>query len=127
MLSKLEGKTAVVLSDNEGLSRVIELALEKYVRVVRLPNPPGQVEAFNEPGDLHLIVLAMSSPASEPIIALARASLVNRIGQVPILIISDKPFQSNPADRIVHLNFPFTIDGLYTKVEEIMTDLPVSV
>jgi hypothetical protein len=64
----------------------------------------------------------MSSPTSEPVVALSRASLAGQIGQVPLLIISDRPFQSDPDDRIIHLDFPFDIDGLHDKVEKILQD-----
>jgi len=71
-------------------------------------------------GDFDLIVVAMSSPTSEPVVALARASLAGQIGQVPLLIISDRPFHSDPNDRIIHLDFPFDIDGLCDKVKEVL-------
>jgi hypothetical protein len=75
-------------------------------------------------GDFDLIVVAMSSPSSEPVVALSRASLAGRIGQVPLLIISDRPFHSEPDDQITHLDFPFDIDRLHDKVREILQKNP---
>jgi hypothetical protein len=129
MGANLAGKRVLVLSDNDGLSRAIELNLEHSdLQVVKfaLSSPrqrcPEERRAGsqNEVSDFDLIVVAMSSPTSEPVVALYRASLTGRIGQVPLLIISDRPFHSDPDDRIIHLDFPFDIDGLHDKVEEIL-------
>lgn len=138
MVANLTRKRVLVLSDNDGLSRAIELNLKhSQLEVVKLPlSSPRQQHPEpassrtcqgddgrgnqTEVGDLDLIVVAMSSPTSEPVVALARASLTGRIGQVPLLIISDRPFHSDPDDRIIHLDFPFDIDGLHDKVEEIL-------
>jgi hypothetical protein len=138
MGADLARKRVLVLSDNDGLSRAIKLNLERSdLEVVKLAlNPPGQRcpelrpesnrRAFKgrrnqaETGDFDLIVVAMSSSTSEPIVALARASLAGRIGQVPLLIISDRPFHSDPDEQIIHLDFPFDIDGLHDKVKDIL-------
>jgi len=86
----------------------------------RCPEPVEGRGNQAEMGDFDLIVVAMSSSTSEPIVALARASLAGRIGQVPLLIISDRPFHSEPDDQIAHLDFPFDIDGLHNKVKDIL-------
>ena len=116
-------KKVLVLSDNEGLSRAIEvnLAGRSGIRIERLGT-----ESLEHPGGgvgddaCDLIVVAMSSPASEPVIALSRASLADRIGRIPLLIVSYRPFESDPTDRITHLDFPFDIDGFHQKVNEIL-------
>lgn len=122
MAADLAGKRVLVLSDNNGLSRAIELNLERSgLEVVKLAlSSPGQRGRQAEVGDFDLIVVAMSSPTNEPVVALAKASLAGLIGQVPILIISDRPFHSDPDDQIIHLDFPFDIDKLYDKVKEIL-------
>ena len=129
MGADLAGKRVLVLSDNDGLSRAIGLNLKhSHLEVVRLvPSSPRQrcpeerrTGSQAAVGDVDLIVVAMSSPTSEPVVALARASLAGRIGQVPLLIISDRPFHSDPDDQIIHLDFPFDIDGLRDKVQEIL-------
>jgi hypothetical protein len=121
---KLQGKSILVLSDNDLLARAIELNLSKTWTVdVLLLTPESAVRRRSRAGvDRHadLIVVAMSSPASEPVVALSRASLCGRIGQVPILIISDRPFDSRSDDRIIHLDFPFDINRLRGKVAEIL-------
>ena len=130
MGADLAGKRVLVLSDHDGLSRALELSLRRnHLEVVRLAlSSPGQrcpapVEGRGsqaEVGEFDLIVVAMSSPTSEPVVALARASLAGQIGQVPLLIISDRPFHCDPDDQIIHLNFPFDIDGLHNKVKEVL-------
>lgn len=121
MVADLARKRVLVLSDNDGLSRAIESNLNSHLEVVRLTlSSPGQRESQAELGDFDMIVVAMSLPTSEPVVALARASLAGRIGQVPLLIISDRPFHSDLDDQIIHLDFPFDIDGLHDKVKEIL-------
>ena len=118
-------KKVLVLSDNDGLSRVIRLNLNSCmdVEIVRF-RPDSQdkqvVQAGN--GDFDLLVVAMSSPTSEPIVALSRSSLASQIGRIPLLIIFDRPFNSDPEDRIVHLDFPFDIDKLCRKVQDMLQD-----
>ena len=131
-------KRILVLSDNDGLSRAIELNLEcSDLEVVKFAlSSPRQLsrayhggqgrESQDEVGKFDLIVVAMSSPTSEPVVVLYRASLVGQIGQVPLLIISDRPFQSDPDDQIIHLDFPFDIDRLHDKVEEILQGRPAT-
>lgn len=119
----LVGKRVLILSDSEGLSRAIELNLNSRleVKIIKLaPKSPQQWKIQTEADGFDLIVLAMSSPSSEPVVALAKASLTEQIGQTPLLIISDRPFDSEPTHRITHLNFPFDIDRLCRKVNEIL-------
>ncbi len=115
----LTGKKALIISDNGGLARVVELNLSIRLGMHVSKYETGAVEgAFSN--DLDLLVLAISSPSKEPIVELARASLVERIGRVPLLIISDRPFHSEPGEPIVHLDFPFSIDALETKAREVL-------
>jgi len=121
--ARLAGKRVLVLSDNDGLSRAIELNLDSHLELEIVRMAASSLERRGsqaENGDFDLIVLAVSSPASEPVVALARASLADQIGQVPLLIVSERPFESGPGDLIVHLDFPFDIDGLNDKVKEIL-------
>jgi len=122
MSPDLAGKRVLVLSDNNGLSRVIEFSLEndglKVIRFVSGSWQQGGEQA--EVGHVDLMIVAMISPTSEPEVALARASVAEQVGQVPLLIISDRPVHSDPEDQIVHLDFPFEIDGLCNKVKEIL-------
>lgn len=114
-------KRALILSDDEGLAKAVALNLNGYLEVVRHPSlSAGKCESQIEAGVFDLIILAMSSPTSEPVVALARASLAERIGRVPLLIISDRPFRSEPDDKITHLDFPFKIDELHRTVKNLV-------
>jgi hypothetical protein len=111
----LRGKRVLILSDNSGLSRAIALNLRSCLEVKTArfePESPQSWRLQTENDGFDLMIVAMSSHASEPIVTLARASLAGSIGQVPLLIISDRPFDSAPDDRIIHLDFPFDIERL---------------
>ncbi len=122
MIANSTKKKILILSDNDKLSKAIEVILTSrgWTAETVASKPPKQPENQAKSNNLGLIVVAMSSPASEPVVALARASLAKQIGQTPLLIISDEPFHSNSDDLIVHLNFPFAIDELHHKVEAIL-------
>jgi hypothetical protein len=123
MMVDLAGKRVLVLSDNDRLSRAIELNLNHRmeVKVLRsVASPPVQDRSQAEVADFDLIVVAMISPTSEPVVALARASLAGRIGQVPLLIISERPFDLDPYVPIVHLDFPFNAHALHDRVQELL-------
>ena len=119
----LREKRVLILSDNDGLSRAIALNLHSCLKVKTARFEPKSPQAWRlqtENDSFDLMIVAMSSPTSEPVVALARASLVGLIGQVPLLIISDRPFDSAPDDRIIHLDFPFDIDKLCHTVREML-------
>jgi len=117
------GKKILILSDNDGLSRAIALNLNKRldVEVVRLAlESREQWESRTGNDHFDLIVLGMSSPSSEPVAALARASLAQQVGRVPLLIICDSTFAHDLEEPTMHLDFPFDIDKLRGKVKEML-------
>jgi hypothetical protein len=119
----LERKRVLILSDNAGLSRAIALNLGNCLEVETVKSEPksAQRERHKTRSDgFDLIIVAMSSPTSEPIVALTRASLASQIGQIPLLIISNRPFDSTPEDRITYLDFPFDIDRLCYTVRKML-------
>jgi hypothetical protein len=123
MGSSLEGKRTVVLGDNDLLCRAIGLSLNGRLKMEivetgpALPQGPDLSAMGNH---LDLIVVAMSSPDSEPLLALVRASLAERVGHTPVLIISERPFEARPGENIAHLGFPFRPDELHDKVRGIL-------
>ncbi len=117
----LAEKKAVVISDNDGLARVVELNLRIRLGMDVVTYDPGSFRQRGGDNDLDLLVLAISSPVNEPIVELSRTSLVNSIGRVPLLIISDRPFISEPDDHIVHLDFPFSIDAFEAQVRVMLS------
>ena len=116
-------KRVCIVSDNSGLARAIELNLSTRLEVEVQSITPGVSQADTAritAEDCSLIVMATSSPSSEPLVVLARASLLGRIGQVPLIIISDRPFRPDEDRRIVHLDFPFGVDELCRTVDELL-------
>ena len=117
----LARRKILVLSDDARLSRVIEVNLDgsPSVEILTLDSLE-QRGALAVDEDFDLVVVAMSSPSSEPVVALSKASLARLIGRVPFLIISDRPFDSDWDARIVHLDFPFDVGEFCHTVERIL-------
>jgi hypothetical protein len=127
MSPRLQGKRVAVLSDSEMLFKAIEVNLNSRLKVnivrpvsdlVVRPDAEARIDEFD------LIVVAISQSGSEPVVALSRASLARLISQVPLLIISEKPFESDPSDNIVHLDFPFKPNVLRDQVRKLLQDEP---
>ena len=123
----LDEKRVAVLSDNDRLAQAIELdlrhslGLEIVTHVLDLPK-----EETNQVGsdEFDLILVAVSSSTSEPIVMLTRASLVHHIGQIPILVVSDRQFDPEVYHRIFHLRFPVSAGELRNKVRDILRGKP---
>jgi hypothetical protein len=129
-IPRFPGKRVLVLSDSDTLARVLALSLEGRfsVEVLRRAVGPALTNRNGTTlGDLHLIVVALSSPSNEPVVELHRASLIEHVGQVPLLIISDKPFRTAASDMIRHLQFPFEIETLHERVRELLAGTQVAV
>jgi hypothetical protein len=98
----LLGKRVVVLSDHQALCRAIELSLKCLLKM-EIVERSSQMPVLRErPG--------------------ARASLTGAIGQVPLLMISDKSIKPDRDAKIFHLRFPFDSDQLCDKVSEILIE-----
>lgn len=113
-------KSVLILCDDDLLSRVIELALDRHVFQtwsVLLGSPDCQAPQLDLDGT-DLIVLALSSASNEPVVALTKASLTHIIGQIPLLIISSKRFQPDTNVPIYHLDFPFDVRELQAQVRK---------
>jgi hypothetical protein len=131
MNSQVNKKQVMVLSDHQGLARLIELALHKELNIIRIdPSQrprrsaqsliPETAPSRCRSAVIALIVIALSAHDSEPLVALAQAGLEECIGKVPILIISDRPFQPALDVQIAHLTFPFLFDELSEKVRTML-------
>jgi CheY-like chemotaxis protein len=150
-MKEIHRKRVLILSDNEGLAKSIGLSLNYSLHVetssllsrtaynggvsggwqraaqlensINAASPPEQSpNDADESRSCDLIVVAMSSPLNAPIVALARASLLCSVGQVPVLIISERPFLADPDVQIMHLPFPFNTDKLKESVSQILRD-----
>ena len=116
-------KRILVVSDDKRLSRAIELNLNSRLAVDIVMDATGPLEQAAgrmKNDDLDLIVVAASSPSSEPVVALARARLAHHIGRIPILLISDRPVAPALDTKIDHLAYPFGINELCEAVREIL-------
>ena len=104
---------ALILCDNLKLGLALEVHLRPHFKVTVWSDDLRAPTFFSlEPADLILIVVALSSSVNEALVALSRAQLTRHVGVVPILIISDRPFKSDPGQKIFHLSFPFNTDQL---------------
>jgi hypothetical protein len=119
MEESLEGRRAVIVSDNELLTKAIEVCLADRWQMDVI-EPPADLVGWPSMGlglqRLDLIVVAVSAWAGEPLLALVRASLARQIGRVPILVVSERRFESHPNEKILHLGFPFDSEELHEKV-----------
>ena len=116
-------KRILILCDNHKLAKALELNLQDHWPVSQWALQASPQSTY--PADsFSLIILALSSPASEPVVALTRAALVQLVGLIPLLVISDRPFRASPEARITHLDFPFGSEALYNKVQEILRGDP---
>ena len=128
-------KRIFVLTDSDLLFNIIKANLQQPKLRLALHNPfsgahsaeakadPVQT-VYNHQDDLFsevdLIIVAHSAHSSEPVVTLAQAQLANLIGRIPILIISDRPFEGRPAQQIYHLDFPFDSTNLRHTVEDLL-------
>ncbi len=121
-------KKTLVISDSYSLSRIVEMGLkssdeywQKGVEIIRMfPNEIRTEGRLAQTKNIELIVVALSSSESEAIQMLNRAGMTEKIGRVPMLIISHHPFQTRPDEPIWHLKMPFSIDGFHNKISTIL-------
>jgi len=121
MMTDVMSKQVHVLCDYDALYAAIELKLSglPQVQVIRLDSlSPERSNNGRLTGDL--IIVAPVPPINDPMYILSRASLLDQVGQVPVLIISEQPSRSESDDRITYLNFPFDMDDLNCTVVDIL-------
>ncbi len=123
MLPDMKSSQVYVLCDYDALYAAIELKLSclSNVHVIRL-----ETSAADSSGNGHvvevfdLLIVAPVPPINDPISTLSRASLLDHLGRVPVLIISEQPSKPESDDKITYLNFPFDMDGLTDTVAGIL-------
>jgi hypothetical protein len=94
---------------------------------ILLGSVPGPAPIRCGPGEanappLRLVVLALSHSSSEPVVILDQLGLTGIVGTVPLLIISDRPFQAGFERRIFHILFPFSATTLRQVVDAVLDD-----
>ncbi len=117
-------KEVHVLCDHDALYAAIELKLRSLVgvRVSRLAaDPITQQDARTSPLRSDLLIVAPTLPIHDAMSILARASLLDHVGQMPVLIISEQPSRPESNDMITYLNFPFDMDDLNNTVAKILS------
>jgi hypothetical protein len=122
-VASLAGKRVIVISDNDGLTQAMALDLSHCLKLQTISLTSGSSERSRvqvERNSFDLIVVVTSSPTSEPVVMLGRALLAQQIGCVPLLIVSDRPFDPDMDNQFFHLNFPIKADQLLHKVAEIL-------
>jgi len=112
------GKLILVLSDSDLLFSVICANLQQPELTLLQRNPTSnralslQKNGKTKNSVPDLIIVASSSPSTEPVVALAEAALNDQVGQTPLLIISDRNFATCYEKKIFHLDFPFDPEAL---------------
>ncbi len=123
------GKSILVLCDYDALYMAIELKLSSLpeVHVIRHDSiPTEQYKGQSPVGNIDLMIVATVSPTCDPMSLLFRASLLGRVGEVPVLVISEQPSRPESDGMITYLNFPFDMDELTHTVREILDKRPQS-
>ncbi len=112
----------VLLSDNEALATVLAFDLQADLNAEVIPLLPVSARQKRNAslGRIDLMVMVLSLPTSEPLVALAEAALSAHIGQIPLLISSDRPFRSAPEGKIFYLDFPFNLDRLTEEAQRLL-------
>jgi hypothetical protein len=111
-------KLVLVLSDSDLLFNVISANLQQPELKLLQRKPAGngnlisQKNGKTENSNPDLIIVASSSPSTEPVVALAEAALNDQVGHTPLLIISDRNFTTCYEKKIFHLDFPFNPETL---------------
>jgi len=106
----------LVWSDDDFLYEIIEANLRCLHLLAKRAEPEATAQDF----PFTLLIMALSSPNSEPVVALGQAALGGLLGHIPLLIISDRPFKAAPTNLIYHLEFPFNAEKLHHTVQTLL-------
>ena len=117
MQAPLPQQRLFLLTDHALLARVVEVNLrqewEVETRILKAQDTPYLAPADSTPD---LIIIGLSGTEGEPLMTLYAVSLLDCVGRVPILIISERPFRPWPLARLWHLTYPFTVTELQQAV-----------
>lgn len=127
MNPRVMSRKVLILCDYDALYAAVELQLSSLpeARVIRLKSSSSAAPTEAFPADnVDLMIVATVSPAKDPMALLSKAALLNRVGETPVLIISEQPSRPESDDKITYLNFPFDIDQLSGTVKDILGKCP---
>lgn len=119
----MDNKKIALICDDERLIKVISLAFDRKSFDLILCDCPGLQHQDGSIDNLKLIIVALASPMSEPIVEISRAALGKFIGEVPILIVSQRRFHPAISQQIYHMDFPFDVNALKKQAEQIMAEV----
>lgn len=120
-----DARRALVLADSDVLYEVIRINLEVMgLGVTRAGRRPPGGSALEGSGDLGLIVVALGASQAEPMVVLRQASLLDHVGQTPLLIVSNRPCGSDAERQVSCLDFPFDADELWRAVSSLSRGAP---
>jgi hypothetical protein len=114
--------TLIVLSDNAPALRVIQQLLAAdyplvAVWVAPLEGAASPSVALPDLATIAMIIVAAIEPETESLVLLGRAGLGCLIGQVPLLLITERQFSGAAAGPIVGLTYPFTPEALRSSIQ----------
>jgi len=112
----------LVLCDDDLLHEIIALCLRDCVLQAAplLSRRPEEAQQDRWPPEGYdLIVLALGASRVEPLVALTRAALLDCVGVTPLLVISHRAFEADPAAGIYHMPFPFDVRELGRQVHRL--------
>jgi CheY-like chemotaxis protein len=119
----LNSPRVLVLSDNEVLSKVVELLLvpRQGVQIWRLRiDRTSEALESSTAGSFDLIILMLRLPFRDPIACLAQAGLEAVWKKTPVIVSSGSQVPVHLAGNMIHIGFPFEIDGLQAAIQEIL-------
>lgn len=125
MTTNLAGKTVLILCDYDALYAAIELELSRLleVRIIRLESDQDACQKDRLLADsVDLLIVATVAPNNDPMAVLSKAALLNQVGIMPVLVISEQPSRPESADKITYLNFPFDLDQLTLVVKAMLRE-----
>jgi hypothetical protein len=123
MGTDLIGKRILVLCDSDDLAKSIAARLNGRMDIIPCtPLSIGRKDIRRRVGYLDMIVLVASLPDSEPAAMLFEASLLERMGHTPLLVVSHRHCHSEAGDQVYNLRFPYDESALCDRIESILGD-----
>jgi hypothetical protein len=117
-------KNILVLYDSDLLFDIIKSNLKHIplsIQGIGKKSFSEKIKVEFKVDNLALIIVAISSVSKgEPLVSLFNTALINQVGQIPILIVSDRKFDSDHEGQIFHLDFPLDVGELCHRVQTIV-------
>lgn len=124
-------KKILITSNSSILLRVLKLNLGilrlsngGHVELVEyLPDMPFDKDHWTDNNPVELIVTALSCAGQNFDSLLSQISMISRVWQIPLLVISDYwPADMTPNQFTMRLDIPFDLDALHRKIESALME-----